>query len=77
MGRVREEQVDYDAAETSYRKAIELDPKYASPHRNLAELLDHVRNEPKEALELYRKFLALGGRDPDKSVEARIRQLTE
>ncbi len=43
----------------TYRKAIELDPKDATPWNNLANLLKNQLNSPQEAEKAYRKAIEL------------------
>jgi tetratricopeptide (TPR) repeat protein len=47
----------YDAAATALRKAIELQPDDAGPHKFLGEILER-QNRPAEAIEQYRRALA-------------------
>jgi len=57
-------QGDFDAALDAYRKALELDPDYALAHRNIGILYDLYLQKPGQALQHYRKYLALeGGKD--------------
>lgn len=49
----------YDEAEKAYRKAIELDPKFAYPWYNLGFLLQNHLSRCDEAEEAYRKAIEL------------------
>jgi tetratricopeptide (TPR) repeat protein len=48
----------YEEAEAAYRKAIELDPNYASPHNGLGSLLRRLKRY-EEAEAAYRKAIEL------------------
>ena len=48
---------DYDGAEAMYRKAIKLDPQYATAHSNLGSLLQNVRKDYDGAEAMYRKVI--------------------
>jgi tetratricopeptide (TPR) repeat protein len=75
LGKALEEKEEWDGAEESYRRAIEADPELSDPYFYLAVLLDEVQVEKKEALEHYKKYLELGGEDPDGDVKKRIEKL--
>ena len=75
LGKALEQKDEYDRAESEYRRAIELEADYPFPYLYLAELMDEIRDEPEEALELYKKYLELGGKDPSEDVKQRIKQL--
>jgi serine/threonine protein kinase/Flp pilus assembly protein TadD len=49
---------DLDGAIQEYKKAIELDPKYAPPHNGLGAVL-RARSNAKEAIEEYKKAIEL------------------
>ena len=55
--------------EKAYVAAIEADPKFSWPHLYLGDLYNEVFLKPVEALNAYRKFLALGGPDPEGTVK--------
>jgi hypothetical protein len=54
---------NYERAQADYNKAIELDPKYAAPHNNMAWLRatcpDAKHRDPKQAVELAQKAVEL------------------
>lgn len=75
LGKGYEQQENWADAEKAYRKAIELDARFTYPHLYLAELLDQVLDKPEEALAQYKKYLELGGEDPDGDVEKRVKNL--
>ncbi|MDL2275555.1 tetratricopeptide repeat protein, partial [Desulfosarcina sp. OttesenSCG-928-G10] len=54
----------YDEAEKAYRKAIELDQKYASPWNNLGNLLTDHLNRYDDAEKAYRKAIELDPNGP-------------
>jgi len=56
-------QGDFNAALDAYRKALELDPDYALAHRNIGILYDLYLQKPGPALQHYRKYLALNGKE--------------
>ncbi|HYH80069.1 MAG TPA: hypothetical protein VEX86_09730 [Longimicrobium sp.] len=66
-----------DPAVAELRKAIELDPYYATPHYLLALLNDQSQVVP-VALDHYRRFLALAARDDVRraNAEARVAALS-
>jgi tetratricopeptide (TPR) repeat protein len=47
----------YDAAAVALRKALELRPDYAEPHKWLGEIMER-QNRPAEAIEQYQRALA-------------------
>jgi tetratricopeptide (TPR) repeat protein len=67
---------NFDEAEAQFRKAIEVDPVYASPYFMLALVLDSQGKAP-EALASYRAFLARASQtDPRrKEAEDHVREL--
>jgi tetratricopeptide (TPR) repeat protein len=56
-GVVMVRQGKFDAAATALRKALELRPDYAEPHKWLGEVLER-QNRPAEAIEQYQRALA-------------------
>lgn len=56
-------QGDFNASLDAYRKALELNPDYALAHRNIGILYDLYLQQPALALEHYRKYLSLLGKD--------------
>ncbi|GHU80992.1 hypothetical protein FACS1894191_7380 [Clostridia bacterium] len=48
---------DYEKAKENYQKSIDLNPKQINPYINLASLQEYQLNNPKEALETYKKSL--------------------
>ncbi len=77
LGKGLERLERFGDAEAAYRKAVELDPKFVFVRRYLAELLDDILDNPEEALEHYKAFLELGGKDSDKAIRDRVKQLEE
>jgi len=53
----------YDAAVPALRKALELNPDYAEPHKWLGEILER-QNRPAEAIAQYQRALAAEPSDP-------------
>ena len=66
----------YKDAEQQLRKAIELDPVFATPYDQLGEALDH-QGRGTEALGQYRVFLSLASQSDmrRKNVEQRVQEL--
>jgi tetratricopeptide (TPR) repeat protein len=56
-------QGDFDASLDAYQKALELDQDYALAHRNIGILYDLYLQQPGLALQHYRKYLALNGKE--------------
>jgi tetratricopeptide (TPR) repeat protein len=50
---------DFATAETEFRKAIELNPNYATAYHWLGQMFVETMNRPDESLGLYRKALEL------------------
>jgi tetratricopeptide (TPR) repeat protein len=78
MGRgwVLEEQTKDEEARKAYEAAVAADPRLPLPHRYLAELLEDL-GEPNGALEHYRAYLDLGGKDPDEDVRHSVERLSK
>ena len=75
FGKALERKQEFDGAEESYRKAIELRSDKSHFHYYLAQLLDEVLDDPAGALEHYKRYLELGGSDTNGAVKNRIGQL--
>jgi tetratricopeptide (TPR) repeat protein len=58
---------DFEGAEATYKRALELNPNYATAYRGYGDLLNANLGRPKEALTLYRKAVEL---DPLSAVAA-------
>ena len=58
-----EDQAEYSLAEEAYRRAIELDPKYALPWNGLGNLLQDHLGRYKEAEEAYHHAIQLDPKD--------------
>jgi predicted Zn-dependent protease len=71
-----EESSDEDV-EKAYLAAIEADPTHSWPHLYLAEFYDEVMAKPVDALKAYRKYLSLGGPDPDGAVQRSVDALAK
>lgn len=54
----------YAEARAKLREAIELDPRFAQPHRAIARIYEREGNIPRTRYHLDR-YLRLGGKDPD------------
>lgn len=79
-GKVLYERGAYAEAETNYRKAIELNPRNAWAHGNLAVVLDDQKRHA-EALELIEKAISLDPHDRDfpeweKEIREKLRCVT-
>lgn len=59
------EQGEFLKAEQAYKTALTLSPGFRDAHYNLAVLYDLYLDEPEEAVQHYRRFLDLGGGDPE------------
>ena len=69
---------DYDGAETHYRKAIELDPKWTNACWNLSDILERQRNDIPGAIEAMEEYIRRGNPDNDGEQElARLRRKLE
>lgn len=75
-GWVLEEQGKDEDAQKAYEAAVAADPKMPLPHRDLAELLD-LMDEKNGALDHFRKYIELGGADPDGDVKHAIERLSK
>lgn len=73
LGLVRRRDGRFQDADDAYLAALRLDPDYAPVHRNRGVLLDLYLDRPGEAIEHYRKFVALSGGDAE--VERWIEEL--
>ena len=68
---------DYDGAEKMFRKAIELDPKFAYACWNLSDLFEK-KNDVPGAIEFTEKYIQAGNPDNDGGQElARLRRKLE
>ena len=68
---------DYDGAEKMFRKAIELDPKFAYACWNLSDLFEK-KNDIPGAIEFTEKYIQAGNPDNDGGQElARLRRKLE
>jgi tetratricopeptide (TPR) repeat protein len=76
-GFILDDQDDSEGAEKSYKAAAEADPTYSWPHLYLGELYDEVLDKPVDALKCYRKYLELGGPDPDGLVKDAVDALAK
>ena len=59
LGITYRHQGQFNKAREAYEEAIALDGNYAAPHLNLGILHDLYLGDPKRALELYDRYLAL------------------
>jgi tetratricopeptide (TPR) repeat protein len=76
-GWVFEEQDKWDEARKAYEAAIAADPRLALPHRYLGELLDEQLDDPVGALSHFKRYLELGGSDPDEDVWRAVQRLSK
>jgi tetratricopeptide (TPR) repeat protein len=77
QGRLHDAAGDDEEAEKSWLAAVEVDPKFYWPYLYLGELYDEVLGQPVEALNAFRKYVELGGPDPDGVVERTIEALAK
>lgn len=75
-GWVYEQQDRNDDARKAYEAAIAADPRLPLPHRDLGEVLE-ILDEPRKARDAYRKYLELGGADPDSDVQRSVERLSK
>lgn len=75
-GWVLEEQGKQEDAKKAYEAAVAADPKLPLPHRDLAELLD-LMDDKNGALDHFRRYLELGGDDPDEDVKHAVERLSK
>lgn len=61
LGVLRRRAGRFEAADAAYRAALEADPEYAPAYRNRGVLLDLYLDRPEEAVQHYRRFVALTG----------------
>ncbi|MBI3812235.1 MAG: tetratricopeptide repeat protein [Nitrospirae bacterium] len=54
---------DFKKAEETYRRAITLDPKFATAYYNLGVLYDLYLNQPSDAMRNYREYEKLAGQN--------------
>jgi tetratricopeptide (TPR) repeat protein len=65
-------------ASRSYRRAIDLDARFADPLRNLGVLLAYRLDDPAGAIELWKRYLQLRPDDPEAaSIRAEIHRLRQ
>ncbi len=64
LGRLLEGTENFQQAEASYRRVVELDPRNAQGHTNLGCML-HIQRRMDEAMTCYRKALALEPGQPE------------
>jgi tetratricopeptide (TPR) repeat protein len=76
-GQIEDETEDFENAEKDYKASTEADPTLSWPWLYLAELYDEVLDKPVDALNAYRKYLELGGPDPDGVVKASVDALAK
>lgn len=77
QGQLWEVDGDWEAAEKSYQASMEADPKLSWPHLYLGELYDEVLGRPVDALKALRKYLELGGPDPDGAIQKTVDALAK
>jgi tetratricopeptide (TPR) repeat protein len=75
-GMTLEEQDKDDEAVKAYEAAIAADAKLPLPHRYLGNLLDEKQDRP-GALTHFRKYLELGGEDPDEEIRHAVERLSK
>lgn len=75
LGKAFDDRGEFEAAKQEYEEAIALDENLSWPHIYLAEIWDDVDGEPVPALKHYKRFLELGGADPDDAIKKRVKQL--
>ena len=56
----------YNYAVEEYKKAIEIDPKFASPYKNLGIVYLNAFQKYNETIDLWKKYLELNPNDPEK-----------
>jgi tetratricopeptide (TPR) repeat protein len=76
-GWVFEQQEKWEDAKKAYEAAVAADPRLALPHRYLGELLDEQFDDPVGALDHLKKYLELGGSDPDEDVWHAVQRLSK
>jgi len=76
-GWVLEEQERWEDAKKAYEAAVAADPRLPLPRRELGELLDDQMDDPVGALDQLKKYLELGGSDPDEDVWHRVQRLSK
>jgi tetratricopeptide (TPR) repeat protein len=65
MGIALRESGEFRKAEQAYKTALVILPDFMDAHYNLAVLYDLYLDEPDRAVEHYRRYLDLGGGNPD------------
>lgn len=75
LGKIFDDRGEFEAAKQEYEEAVALDESLPWPHIYLAEIWDDIDGEPVPALKHYKRFLELGGPDPDEAIKKRIDQL--
>lgn len=76
-GRLLNDLEDDEGTEKAFKDAVEADPTDPWPWLYLAEFNDDVMQKPVDALKAYRKFLELGGPDPDGAVKKTVENLAK
>jgi TolB-like protein/Tfp pilus assembly protein PilF len=64
LGAIRTKQFDFDAAEAAHRRAIELDPNYATAYHWYGDLLVSYANRPGDAIPLLEQAVRLDPLSP-------------
>ncbi|MDR3416196.1 MAG: tetratricopeptide repeat protein [Nevskia sp.] len=77
LGILYRENNDYGRAEQAYLKAISIKPDKPATHLNLGILYDVYLKRPRDALQQYREYQRLAGRDGRPVVTAWINELQD
>lgn len=75
-GWVFEQQEKFDDAKQAYEAAVAAEPEMPLPHRELAEVLEEL-SDSFVSLRHYRRYLELGGPDPDGEVKRAIDRVSK
>lgn len=59
LGNVQRDLKEYDASIASYKKSIELSPKSLNPYINLANVQLYMKNQPNDAIAIYKQGLTV------------------
>ncbi len=75
-GQIEIDEESFEDAEKTLLAAAEADPAFSWPHLYLGEMYDQD-DRPVDALKAFRKYLALGGPDPDGTVKKAVDALAK
>jgi protein O-GlcNAc transferase len=55
----------FEQASEAFNRAIRINSDFAEPYRNIADIFNFSKNDEKQAIEFYEKFIALNKENPE------------